>query len=202
MFNFDWDSFYQSDAAPWETKHPSTELQRVIGQEKVQPCRAIELGCGTGINAVWLAQQGFEVTAVDISPRAIEKARGRAAAAGVKIRFVVADVLDLKEVSDTYAFFFDRGCYHVVREFDVQAYLRTLRQITVPGSLGLVLTGNARETHEDGPPVVTEEQLRAELPPVFEIIQLREFYFDRLEESGIRYLAWSCLVRQARLTAA
>jgi SAM-dependent methyltransferase len=196
MFDFDWDSYYQGDAAPWETKHPSTELQRVIAEEKLQPCRTIELGCGTGINAVWLAQQGFEVTAVDISPRAIEKARGRAAAAGAKIRFAVADVLDLKEVSDTYAFFFDRGCYHVVREFDVQAYLRTLRQLTVPGSLGLVLTGNARETYEDGPPVVTEEELRAELPPVFEIIQLREFYFDRLEESGIRYPAWSCLVRR------
>lgn len=196
MFDFDWDAYYQGGAAPWETKHSSTELRRVIAEEKLQPCQTIELGCGTGINAVWLAQQGFEVTAVDISPRAIEKARGRAAEAGVKIRFVVADVLDLKEVSDTYAFFFDRGCYHVVREFDVQAYLRTLWQLTVPGSLGLVLTGNARETYEDGPPVVTEEKLRAELPPVFEIIQLREFYFDRLEESGIRYPAWSCLVRR------
>lgn len=196
MFDFDWDSFYQSGAAPWETKDPSSELRRVIAEEKLQPCRTIELGCGTGINAVWLAQQGFEVTAVDISPRAIEKARRRAVEAGVKIRFAVADVLDLKEVSDTYAFFFDRGCYHVVREFDVHAYLRTLRQLTVPGSLGLVIAGNARETYEDGPPVVTEEELRAELPLVFEIIQLREFYFDRLEESGIRYLAWSCLVRR------
>ena len=196
MFDFDWDSYYQSGAAPWETKHPSTELQRVIAEEKLQPCRTIELGCGTGINAVWLAQQGFDVTAVDISPRAIEKARRRAAEAGVQIRFAVADVLDLKEVSDTYAFFFDRGCYHVVREFDVQAYLRTLRQLTVPGSLGLVIAGNARETYEDGPPVVTEEELRGELPPVFEIVQLHEFYFDRLEERGIRYPAWSCLVRR------
>lgn len=105
-------------------------------------------------------------------------------------------MLDLKEGSDTYAFFFDRGCYHVVREFGVQVYLRTLQQLTVPGSLGLVLTGNARETYEDGPPVVTEEQLRTELSPVFEIIQLREFYFDRLEERGIRYPAWSCLVQR------
>lgn len=69
MFDFDRDSFYQSGTAPWETKHPSTELQRVIAEEKLQPCRTIELGCGTGINAVWLAQQGFDVTAVDISPR-------------------------------------------------------------------------------------------------------------------------------------
>lgn len=196
MFDFDWDSFYRSGVAPWETKHPSTELQRVIAEEKLQPCRTIELGCGTGINAVWLAQQGFDVTAVDISPRAIKKARGRAAEAGVKIHFEVADVLDLKEVSDTYAFFFDRGCYHVVREFNVQAYLRTVCQLTVPGSVGLVITGNARETYEDGPPVVTEEELRAELPSVFEILQLREFYFDRLEERGIRYPAWSCLVRR------
>jgi hypothetical protein len=67
-----------------------------------------------------------------------------------------------------FDFFFDRGCYHVVRREDVEAYQDRLRCLTHPGTLGLVLTGNAHEPHEPGPPVVTEEQIRAELGKLFE----------------------------------
>jgi hypothetical protein len=75
-----------------------------------------------------------------------------------------------------------------------------LTRITAPGSLGLVLTGNARDPHEpgQGPPVVSAEELHAELEPVFEIVRLREFRFDTVEEEGAGFLAWSCLVRRAR----
>ena len=199
MPDINWDSHYQSGNPPWETGQPSSELARVIAEERILPCRAIELGCGTGLNAVWLAQQGFEVTAVDSSRLAIEKARQRAIAAEVTVRFVLADVLDLRESYDPFPFFFDRGCYHAVRGLDVRAYLRTLERVTAPGSLGLVLTGNARDPHEpgQGPPVVSAEELHAELEPVFEIVRLREFRFDTVEEAGPGFLSWSCLVRRA-----
>jgi len=199
MSGTDWDSHYQSGEPPWETGQPSAELRRVVAEEKIEPCRVIELGCGTGINAVWLAQQGFEVTAVDFSQLAIEKARQRAAEAGVTARFVVDDVLNLAEEYDPFTFFFDRGCYHAVRRVDVQAYVRTLQRVTAPGSLGLILTGNARRPSPEGqgPPVVSAEELHAELEPAFEIVRLREFHFDTVEESGAPHLAWSCLVRRA-----
>jgi SAM-dependent methyltransferase len=195
MNEIDWNTFYQGSEAPWESGRPSTELARVIAEEKIQPCRAVELGCGTGTNAVWLAQRGFEVTAVDISQLAIEKARRRATSAGVEVRFEAWDVLGPPELNGPFAFFFDRGCYHVVRDCDLMAYLRTLQLITAPDSLGLVLAGNAREAHAEGPPVVTSEQMRTELGKVFEIVRLREFYFDQTE-GGVRYLAWSCLLRR------
>jgi methyl halide transferase len=198
MRDIDWDQHYQSGTPPWETGQPSAELARVIAEEKILPCRVIELGCGTGINAVWLAQQGFDVTAVDITPLAIEKARQRAIAAGVTVRFELADVLDLRETYEPFPFFFDRGCYHAVRTLDVRAYLRTLERVTAPGSLGLVLTGNARDPHPpgQGPPVVSAEELHAELEPLFEIVRLREFRFDTVEEEDPGFLAWSCLVRR------
>jgi SAM-dependent methyltransferase len=70
MSGIDWDMHYQSGKPPWETGQPSAELARVIGEEPIQPGCVIDLGCGSGINAVWLAQQGFDVTAVDFSGRA------------------------------------------------------------------------------------------------------------------------------------
>jgi SAM-dependent methyltransferase len=194
-----WERRYREGDSPWDTGRPSTELQRVLAEDEIAPCRCIELGCGTGTNAVWLAQQGFDVTAVDISPLAIDRARGRAAAARVAVRWLVADVLDPPNLGAPYRFFFDRGCYHVVRRGDVQSFLHTLDRITEPETLGLVLTGNAREPHDPGPPVVDEESLRQELGQLFRIVWLREFRFDSAPGSGESFLAWSCLLRREAL---
>jgi 2-polyprenyl-3-methyl-5-hydroxy-6-metoxy-1,4-benzoquinol methylase len=191
-----WERRYREGDSPWDTGRPSTELRRVLAEEEIAPCRCIELGCGTGSNAVWLAQQGFDVSAVDISPLAIERATARAAAAGVTVRWLTADVLDPPDLGGPYRFFFDRGCYHVVRRTDVQRFLQTLDRLTEPGTLGLVLTGNAREPHDPGPPVVDEATLRQELGQVFQIVWLREFRFDSTPGSGEGFLAWSCLLRR------
>jgi 2-polyprenyl-3-methyl-5-hydroxy-6-metoxy-1,4-benzoquinol methylase len=89
-----WNEKYRGRDTPWDTGQPSTELIQVVRDEKIAPGRAIELGCGTGTNAIWLAEQGFEITAVDISPLALERAKIRAEAAGVRIQFYLADVLN------------------------------------------------------------------------------------------------------------
>ena len=60
--------------------------------ERLTPGRALDVGCGTGSNAVWLAEQGWQVTAVDYSVVAIEKATRLAAERGVNVEFVVANV--------------------------------------------------------------------------------------------------------------
>jgi SAM-dependent methyltransferase len=195
----DWDVHYQSGNPPWETGQPSAELARVIAEERIKPGRVIELGCGSGINAVWLAQQGFNVTAVDFNKLAIDKARERAAAAGMTVRFLLADVLDWKEDCEPFPFFFDRGCYHSVRDVNVRAFVTTLKRLTAPGSIGLVLAGNAREPHApgQGPPQVTAEELHAELEPAFKIVRLREFRFDTLGKGMPAFLAWSCLLQRA-----
>jgi SAM-dependent methyltransferase len=193
-----WNDRYRSGQTPWDTGQPSSELARVVAEAPISHGRALELGCGTGANAVWLAQQGFDVTAIDGSTLAIERATQRAKAAGVVVRFLVADVLaPPRDIGGPFDFLFDRGCYHAVRRDKVASYLRTLRIVTHAGSLGLVLAGNAREPHDPGPPVVTEAEIRAELGSVFEIVKLWEFYFDQVEEVGVRFLAWSCLLRRS-----
>jgi hypothetical protein len=191
-----WDERYAKGDTPWETGQASSELQRIVSEIPVRPCRALELGCGTRANAVWLAQQGFEVTALDLSPLAIERACRRADEAGVRIHFLAADVLNLPpELAGPFDFFFDRGCYHVVRREDPQAYVKTLCRLIAPKALGLVLTGNARQPQQPGPPVVSEEQIRKELGSRFDIVHLREFRFDQGETDSTRFLGWSCLLR-------
>lgn len=192
----EWNESYRDGNLPWDTGRPSSELQRVLHHHSILPCRALELGCGTGTNCLWLAQQGFDVTGVDLAPLAIERARSRASAAGFNPNLLVADVLDLPDLGQPFAFFFDRGCYHAVRRTKPNAYAPAVARQLAAGAHGLILAGNAREPHTPGPPVVTDQQLRAELSPVFEILELREFHFDEAPGVAQRFLAWSCLVEK------
>lgn len=191
-----WNERYRDGNLPWDTGRPSAELQQVLQRRPIQPCRALELGCGTGTNCVWLAQQGFEVTGVDVAPLAIEQAEQRAQAAGVRVQFLAADLLALPELSGPFNFFFDRGCYHAVRREAPEQYVRAVARQLTTGARGLVLAGNAREPHDPGPPVVTEEQIRAELGTAFQILDLHEFHFDEAPGVPERFLGWSCLVEK------
>src|SRR5262249_33991589 len=129
-----WQGRYQTGDTPWDTGRPSSMLMQVMAEEKIAPCRAIELGCGTGTNCVWLAQQGFQVVGVDLSPLAIEQAKQRAAHAGAAIDFLAGDLLGLPDLGEPFRFFFDRGCYHVVRKVDVQGFLKAVERLTQSGS--------------------------------------------------------------------
>jgi SAM-dependent methyltransferase len=192
----DWNDRYRDGDLPWDTGRPSSELQRVLSQNTILPCRALDIGCGTGSTSVWLAQQGFEVTGIDLAPLAVEQAKKRAHAAGVKVHFTVADVLQLPDLNGPFGFFFDRGCYHAVRRDAPGQYAPAVARQLVSGATGLILAGNAREPHDPGPPVVTEEQLRDELGVAFQILDLHEFRFDEAPGVPERFLAWSCLLQK------
>jgi methyl halide transferase len=192
----DWNDRYRDGNLPWDTGRPSSELQRVLSQNNIQPCRALDIGCGTGTNSVWLAEQGFEVTGIDLAPLAVERAEKRAHAAGVKVHFVAADVLDLPDLHGSFGFFFDRGCYHAVRRGAPGQYAPAVARQLAAGARGLILAGNAREPHDPGPPVVTEEQIRDELGVAFQILDLHEFRFDEAPGVSERFLGWSCLVEK------
>lgn len=83
-----WESHYRAGPV-WSGRPNATVVDAVTG---LAPGRALDLGCGEGGDAVWLARQGWEVTAVDISPTAVARAGEAAAAAGVDVRLVAADL--------------------------------------------------------------------------------------------------------------
>ena len=192
----EWNDRYRDGNLPWDTGRPSSELQRVIARNLIQPCRALELGCGTGTNSVWLAQQGFEVSGIDLAPLAVKRAEKHAHAGGVTAHFVVGDMLRLPDLDGSFAFFFDRGCYHAVRRDAPGQYALAVARQLASGGRGLILASNAREPHDPGPPVVTEEQIRDELGGTFQLLALHEFQFDEAPGVLERFLGSSCLVEK------
>jgi SAM-dependent methyltransferase len=195
-----WNERYATGDTPWDSGEPSIELQRVLDEQHIKPCDVLEIGCGTGTNAVFLAGRGFSVTALDISSLAIERARQRAAEAGVSVDFQVADLLAPATLNRTFRFVFDRGVYHGVRRENLGGLLDTLGRVTEPGGLYLVLAGNANDPGdpEIGPPRVHAHEICGELNPLFELVDLREFIFDGIVVDGkpIGPLGWSGLFRR------
>ncbi len=128
---------YRYFRAPWDIG-PRDELVRLVENQIIQPGRAIDQGCGTGANAVFLAQHGFEVTGVDFSQAAIEKARQRASAAGAQVHFLVDDLTNLRQVSGTFDFLLDYGVLDDLSPRQREAYLQNLLPLTRSGSCYLL----------------------------------------------------------------
>ncbi|MGD1019359.1 MAG: class I SAM-dependent methyltransferase [Verrucomicrobiia bacterium] len=185
---------YLRGETPWDTGKPSEELLRVLGTGKLTGKTVLEFGCGTGTNAVELARRGFIVTAMDVAEPAIRIARDKARAVGVTVDFRVADVLK-DDLGGPYDILFDRGVYHCVRTIDLKQFQEFLRKSTRPGSWWLSMAGNAKEDTDPGPPVVSEDEIRAELGTLFDIVELHEFRFA-MNKRGLRPLAWSILMRR------
>jgi SAM-dependent methyltransferase len=185
---------YASGNTPWDSGRPDEELLRVLESGRLTGKTVLEFGCGTGTNAIELARRGFEVTAVDIVDKAIQSARAKAHQAKVTVDFRVADTLN-GDVSGSYDVLFDRGVYHCLRTVDLKRFQDFLKRVTRRGSWWLSLAGNAKEKHDPGPPVVHEHEIRAELGPLFDIVELREIRFTT-NQSEFRPLGWSILMRR------
>ncbi len=192
-----WDAAYREGRRPpWDVGRPSSDLVRVVEQGTVKPCRAVELGCGTGTDAIYLAERDFEVTAIDLAPTALSIAERKALEAGVKVRWLLADVLAPPKLQP-FDFVYDRGCYHGLRKQHAAKYVETLRRLSRPGTLVLILAGNANEPPpHSGPPRVTEEEIRGDFSKLFEIVELRETRFDSADPKGTGALAWAVLLRR------
>lgn len=125
---------------PWEIDEPRAGLVQQVESGLIEPCRAIDLGCGTGDNAIFLAQQGFNVVGVDLSPRAVAQAEEKAHAAGVETSFVVGDVTRLEAVDGPFDLVIDFGCLGCVIGTPARRrYARTVRRLTRPGSRFVLL---------------------------------------------------------------
>src|SRR6201999_610148 len=88
-----WNESYASGQLPWDTGQPEPLLVEFVASSGIKPGPALEIGAGTGTNAIWMAERGFNVLGVDVSPLAVEKARARMEARALPCRFEALDFL-------------------------------------------------------------------------------------------------------------
>ena len=130
----------------WATDEQAAEYHEIL-ERTLRPSytpatgRVLELGCGDGVNAIWLARRGYDVCGVDISPAATEWARSKAMASGVQAEFRVGNVLNLEDYpGDAFDIVLDGHCYHCIIGEDRGAFLTSALRVLKPGGLFHVCT--------------------------------------------------------------
>lgn len=135
-----WDGFYadRDKPVPFFVRKPDENLASSVDRGLITPGRALDLGCGAGRNAIFLATAGFEVDAVDLSLAAITWGTERAREAGAVVRFHRGDAFTLPELAGPYDLIYDSGCFHHLPPHRRISYLALLERTLAPsGHFGL-----------------------------------------------------------------
>ena len=148
---------YRLGLTPWEKagRGAAVQFNALLDREQTggPPYgRALDIGCGTGDHAVNFARRGWDVTAVDFVPRALDAVRAKAAAAGVEVRCVEADVTDMADqVGRDFAFLLDVGCFHGLKPKQRTRYAQQMQATSRPGSTMLMLAAFQPGRRPPGP---------------------------------------------------
>lgn len=199
----DWEQLYRDQFTPWDCKRPDSHLVEVVTGRPIKPCRALELGCGTGTNAIWLAGMEFTVTATEISQTALSMAKKKK---GIeKCTLLLTDFLEDPLPGADFEFVFDLGCFH---GFDLpenrDLFARRVSECLADGGCWLSISSST-----DGeafcPRKISARDITMAAEPYFEILSLAATHLDDLspedrEAMGIEQTivprAWSCLMRK------
>ncbi|MFI6978874.1 methyltransferase domain-containing protein [Embleya sp. NPDC050154] len=157
------EDYYRDGRPPWDSGVTPPELVTLVeGPGALTPGRVLELGCGTGTNAVYLARHGWRVEAVDLVDRAVLQARAKADAAQAEVTVLCGDATRLDEVGvrGPYDLFFDLSRYCGIPPHRRDAYAAGLTDRAAPGAR-LSMFGYGPEAFDDPISGVTADELRA-----------------------------------------
>ena len=137
-----WNAHYTSGSYrnEWHLEVPSPELCALVAAEVITGGNALDLGCGAGTEAVYLATLGFRVWALDIAPLALRLVDDRAAQAGVEVTTVHAAVPETGLPDATFDFINDRSCLHTMQPTPdmLRAYAAEAWRLLAPGGVLLM----------------------------------------------------------------
>lgn len=152
------EGIYDTSKAPWDIGRP----QKAFVEARGHICgRVLDIGCGTGELALWLAEQGCTVTGVDFLPKPLEAARRKAADRSLPVTFVNADATKVHELGGTFDAVTDCGLFHVFDAAGRAAYTSSLRTLLAPGAKVFMLCFSDAEPGTHGPRRISQSDLRS-----------------------------------------
>jgi cyclopropane fatty-acyl-phospholipid synthase-like methyltransferase len=166
-----YDILYRLGITPWEHEQAPEQLKNLTDGWATPKGDALDIGCGTGNDAVYLAEQGWTVTAVDGVAQALGKARARAQAAGVEVNWVQGNVCLLEQlgIGDAFDLMLDRGCFHDFTDGQRDQYARAVSAVASPGAALFMFAFQPRRRGL-GPRGVTSEELMRHLGQDWELL--------------------------------
>ncbi len=191
-----WEQRYLDESIPWDTGEADHHLQRFLTDFGLSPCGTLDIGCGTGTNAIWLQGRGFEVTGIDVSATAIARSQARAREAQQDCSFEVADLRSDDIHSAPFQFAYDRGCFHIFSDpSDSTHFARRISEHLDDDGLWCSVLGSTDGPPRDtGPPRLSAAAISAAVEPHFEILELKSCLFDKGVNSATR--GWVMVARK------
>ena len=176
-----WEGEYNK-TPPWEVGHPQSAFVELFSSNELVVGKLLDIGCGTGENAIFLAQNGFSVVGIDLVPAAIEKAKQKANKLGLRIDFSVGDALHLRFPPDEFDSVIDSGLFHIFDDKRRLAYIDQIAKVLRPDGGYFMLCFSEKEpTDWGGPRRVSKEEIEEALALNFEV----SFIHDSILESNI-----------------
>jgi SAM-dependent methyltransferase len=132
---------YRLGFTPWDNGIVPPELAELVEGPNALPAgRALDLGCGTGTQAIYLAEHGWQVTGVDFMARPLEEAKSKAAAAAVQVTWVRGDITQLSQlgIGTDYSLVLDLACFHGIATEERPTTAQQITRVTRPGAVFLL----------------------------------------------------------------
>ena len=161
----------------WEIDGPQSEIVHLAEHGEIRS-PILDVGCGTGENALYLAGLGFEVTGIDIVPTAVEKALSKAKKRSLAATFMVWDALRLQELHRRFNAVLDSGFFHVLPDKKRPVFVKTLASVLDLGGSYLMMCFSEHEPGSWGPRRVTQAEIRESFKHGWRIDYIREAIFD------------------------
>jgi SAM-dependent methyltransferase len=163
MTGLPWDASYHEGPAPWDTGHPQPAVVRLASEGGLAGS-VLDVGCGTGENALHVACLGLPVLGVDVAETALAIARAKAADREIKVEFAAADALQLERLGRRFDTVLDCGLFHTFDGSERPRYVASLASVTGhDGTLYLLCFSD--DGPGTGPHPVSQEELRAAFRP-------------------------------------
>jgi SAM-dependent methyltransferase len=190
---------YSGDAPPWDIGKPQAVFVAVAGRIAGS---LLDVGCGTGENALFFASRGCAVTGVDFLEAPIAVAKRKAEERGLAATFLVKDALRLNELKDRFDNAIDSGLFHVFSDEDRPRYVEALKAVLKPGGRFFLACFSDRTPGTNGPRRVTMKELRDAFATGWEIESIDAKEFEVRPESkqlfdGGAPKAWFMVARRA-----
>ena len=183
--------FFDSDyegIPPWDIGRPQKEFIQLAQAGEING-RVLDLGCGTGENALFLAHLGFEVWGIDAAPNAIKKAKEKARERGITITFQISDALNLQSLRNRFDSVIDCGLFHVLSDEERPIFAASLSSALYPGGRYFMLCFSEHEPGSYGPRRVTQAEIWATFSKGWKINYIREVEFEtRFDAENVK--AW------------
>ncbi len=158
----------------------------------------LDVGCGTGENALEMAERGHEAWGIDIVERAIDQARAKAKLRSLAVHFEVQDALDLAGMGHTWDTIIDCGLFHTFSDPERELYERQLRAVLRPGGMLHILAMSDQEDRSwGGPRRITQQEILETFSDGWRVDDIQEARFVVLPQFRIKGHAWlSTIVRE------